>query len=126
MKKLIPLILLLTLLLGCGTPKADGEPTTKGLPKLVYTTSFNENIYDSDVEKAWRKAVIDKEGISPVLTSLELEPYEAKIDSYDKNLLNIQAFYKVDGKECGTRMLIHYESRGRYEVIRYTNYQTGK
>ena len=126
MRKILMAFLVLLVFVGCSTPKAQVEPTTKGLPKLVYTTSFNENIYDSDVEKAWRKAVIDKEGIYPVLTSLEFEPYEAKIDNYDKDLLNIKAFYKVDGKECGTRMLIHYESRGRYEVIRYTNYQTGK
>ena len=130
MKRLLA-VLLVAVMVGCSPAPVvaknyDTTTAIKAAPKVVYTTSYKEDIYDDDLMEIWKKAILNKDNFRFLdFISWEHYPETEKVDRHDKDLYTINSKYLYDKKVYGNRMLIHFIGPGRYEIVRYTNYWTG-
>ena len=131
MKRLLAVLMVCLVVVGCSSvpiaPKKDYTTTAiKADPKVVYTTSFKEDIYDDDLMEIWEKAILNKDNFRFLdFISWEHYPEMERVDGHDKDLYTINSKYLYDKKVYGNRMLIRFTGPGRYEIVRYTNYWTG-
>ena len=130
MKRLLA-VLLVAVMVGCSPAPVvaknyDTTTAIKAAPKVVYTTSYKEDIYDDDLMEIWKKAILNKDNFRFLdFISWEHYPETEKVDRHDKDLYTINSKYLYDKKVYGNRMLIRFTGPGRYEIVRYTNYWTG-
>ena len=130
MKRLLA-VLLVAVMVGCSPAPVvaknyDTTTAIKADPKVVYTTSFKEDIYDDDLMEIWKKAILNKDNFRFLdFISWEHYPETEKVDGHDKDLYTINSKYLYDKKVYGNRMLIRFIGPGRYEIVRYANYWTG-
>ena len=130
MKRLLA-VLLVAVMVGCSPAPVvaknyDTTTAIKAAPKVVYTTSYKEDIYDDDLMEIWKKAILNKDNFRFLdFISWEHYPETEKVDRHDKDLYTINSKYLYDKKVYGNRMLIRFTGPGRYEIVRYTNYRTG-
>ena len=130
MKRLLA-VLLVAVMVGCSPAPVvaknyDTTTAIKAAPKVVYTTSYKEDIYDDDLMEIWKKAILNKDNFRFLdFISWEHYPETEKVDGHDKDLYTINSKYLYDKKVYGNRMLIRFTGPGRYEIVRYTNYRTG-
>lgn len=130
MKRLLA-VLLVAVMVGCSPAPVvaknyDTTTAIKAAPKVVYTTSYKEDIYDDDLMEIWKKAILNKDNFRFLdFISWEHYPETEKVDGHDKDLYTINSKYLYDKKVYGNRMLIRFTGPGRYEIVRYTNYWTG-
>ena len=130
MKRLLA-VLMVAVMVGCSPAPVvaknyDTTTAIKAAPKVVYTTSYKEDIYDDDLMEIWEKAILNKDNFRFLdFISWEHYPETEKVDGHDKDLYTINSKYLYDKKVYGNRMLVHFIGPGRYEIVRYANYWTG-
>lgn len=123
------IVLMAFLMVGCSSRPVITSPTTtaaKQEPKVVFTTSYKEDIYDDDLMEIWKKTIGDKENFRFLdFSSWDHYPETEKVNGYSADLYTINSKYIYNDKVYGNRMLIRFIGPGRYEILRYQNYLAG-